>query len=186
VFIDPSVLSFLPSLVASWRGIRDEAVALPADAPMPWVQREMYGDGWSLVILHALGRPLPPLESCPITARVLSAIDGLAMAAFSRLAPGAHVKPHNGWGSRVHRIHLGLVVPDGAWLRVGAETRVWAEGEVLGFDDTVEHEARNAAATERWVLMLDVLRPGLVGAPYDPDRLPPEVVALATRLEIAV
>jgi aspartyl/asparaginyl beta-hydroxylase (cupin superfamily) len=186
MFVDPGILSCSSTLTARWQEIRDEALALPATAAMPWVQREMYGEGWSLVVLHALGHALPPLADCPATAAALRHIDGLAMAAFSRLAPGAHVRPHQGWGARVHRIHLGLVVPSGCWLRVGAETRPWSAGGLLAFDDTIEHEARNPTASERWVLMIDALRPGLSGPPYERNRLPPEVLALAKHLDLAI
>ena len=74
----------------------------------------------------------------------------------------------------------------GAWLGVGGERRAWREGELLAFDDTVEHEAHNPADSERWVLMIDALRPGLTGPPYDPRRLPEEVRALAAQLGVAI
>jgi aspartyl/asparaginyl beta-hydroxylase (cupin superfamily) len=170
---------FARTLRGAWQAIRDEAIRLPADAYAPWVQRRMYGKGWSLAVLHALGRELPTLDECPATRAALAAIPGLAMAAFSRLAPGAHVRPHTGWGDRVFRLHLGLVVPEGGWLRVGRETRAWRAGGVLVFDDTVEHEAKNPSEEDRIVLMLDYARPGFEAEPYDPAKLPDEVAALA-------
>lgn len=173
---------FFGVLHDSWEAIRDEATALTADAYTPWIQRQMYGKGWSLAVLHALGRKLPTLGGCPATRAALAAIPGLAMAAFSRLASGTHVHPHRGWGDRVFRLHLGLVVPDGGWLRVGDETRAWSAGGILVFDDTLEHEAMNPSEEDRIVLMLDYARPGFEAEPYDPARLPPEVSALAQAL----
>ena len=45
--------------------------------------------------------------------------------------------------------------------RVGAETRLWARGEALVFDDTIEHEAMNPTDELRVVLIIDVWHPDL-------------------------
>lgn len=99
---------------------------------------------------------------------------GLTTAGFSRLAPGTHIQPHVGYTSAVLRCHLGLVVPDeGCALRVGEDTRTWAEGRCVVFDDTVEHEAWNRSGSDRIVLLVDFLRPGA-----DPDAVKaPEALA---------
>ncbi|MCG8420724.1 MAG: aspartyl/asparaginyl beta-hydroxylase domain-containing protein [Proteobacteria bacterium] len=177
MFVDLSPFPLVAVLEQSWRQIRDEVLALPDDCFLPWVQRQMYSDGWSIVPLCWLDRQFPGMpERCPHTFAALSRIAGLAMATFSRLAPETHVRPHVGWGTRVYRVHLGLKIPaEGTWLRVGAETKTWNEGGLLGFDDTVEHEASNQSKQSRVVLMLDILRPGVEGAPYEPGRVPPEV-----------
>ena len=103
----------------------------------------------------------------------------LTTAGFSRMAPGTHIAPHEGWVTTVYRVHLGLVVPDGSALRVGGETRTWREGELLVFDDTVEHSPWNRASTDRIVLLFDFSRPGQEDAV--PDRLPPSVAARLRR-----
>ena len=55
--------------------------------------------------------------------------------------------------------HLPLIVPPGCGFRVGGEVREWREGELLVFDDTVEHEAWNDGASDRIILIFDVWRP---------------------------
>ncbi|MBL9106669.1 MAG: aspartyl/asparaginyl beta-hydroxylase domain-containing protein [Myxococcales bacterium] len=184
MFVDLTPYPFVRALEGAWMTIRDEAQALPEGRFLPWLQREMYGEGWSVVPLNWLGRTVPGMtDHCPATCALLADIPGLAMAIFSRLAPRTHIRPHVGWGDRVHRIHLALKTPrQGAWIRVGHETRAWTAGRCLGFDDTVEHEAANESDEWRTVLMLDVLRPGLTGAPYDPGKLPHEVAAMAELL----
>jgi aspartyl/asparaginyl beta-hydroxylase (cupin superfamily) len=57
-----------------------------------------------------------------------------------------------------------LIVPEGCWFRVGAETRSWRRGEAFVFDDTIEHEAANPSADLRVVLIFDVWHPDLSGA----------------------
>ena len=44
-------------------------------------------------------------------------------------------------------------------FRVGGDTRKWHEGELLVFDDTVEHEAWNDSDRDRIILIFDVWRP---------------------------
>ena len=58
-------------------------------------------------------------------------------------------------------VHLPLVVPPHCSFRVGNKAVEWREGEMLLFDDTVEHEARNDSDRDRLVLIFDVWRPEL-------------------------
>ena len=80
---------------------------------------------------------------------------------FSLLRPGAQIAPHNGYTNVRLICHLPLIVPGGCALRVGNETRSWREGELLIFDDSIEHEAWNSSNELRVVLLFDVWRPEL-------------------------
>jgi len=62
---------------------------------------------------------------------------------FSALAPGTHIRKHNGPTNKKLRVHLPLVVPDGCRLRVGDTTVAVEAGVPLCFDDSFEHEAWN-------------------------------------------
>jgi aspartyl/asparaginyl beta-hydroxylase (cupin superfamily) len=57
--------------------------------------------------------------------------------------------------------HLPLIIPEQCALRVGNETRAWRQGEVVLFDDSVEHEAWNLSKELRVVMIFDVWRPEL-------------------------
>jgi aspartyl/asparaginyl beta-hydroxylase (cupin superfamily) len=57
-----------------------------------------------------------------------------------------------------------VIVPLGCRLRVGNETRQWEEGELLIFDDSIEHEARNPTDRLRVILPFGVWRPEIDGA----------------------
>jgi aspartyl/asparaginyl beta-hydroxylase (cupin superfamily) len=120
-------------------------------------------DHWKTMYFLVNGTRVPANRRlCPQTARILDAIPNLfGMAMFSALLPGGHIKPHCGPSNCRLTIHLGLIVPRGCSLRVGDETRSWAEGKCLAFDDTFEHEAWNQADTTRFVLFLDVWHPDL-------------------------
>jgi len=84
------------------------------------------------------------------------------MLLFSRLTAGTHVPPHHGMLNTRLICHLPVIVPEhcGA-LRVGNQQRSWVEGEMLVFDDSIEHEAWNTSAAERVVLLFEIWRPEL-------------------------
>jgi aspartate beta-hydroxylase len=80
---------------------------------------------------------------------------------FSLLRPGAHIPPHNGYTNARLICHLPLIVPGNCALRVGNETRSWREGELMVFDDSIEHEAWNNSGELRAILLFDIWRPEL-------------------------
>jgi hypothetical protein len=80
---------------------------------------------------------------------------------FSRLAAGAHIPAHTGMLNARLVCHLPLVVPEGCTFRVGNSVRPWVAGQAWAFDDTIEHEAWNRSAADRFVLIFDVWRPEL-------------------------
>jgi aspartyl/asparaginyl beta-hydroxylase (cupin superfamily) len=82
-------------------------------------------------------------------------------AMFSLLAPNTAIPPHVGVNNARLVCHLPLVVPEGCWFRVGAETRYWKRGEAFLFDDTIEHEALNPSDELRVVFIFDVWHPDL-------------------------
>ena len=82
------------------------------------------------------------------------------MALFSRLAPATRIPAHNGLLNTRLICHLPLIVPENCGaLRVGNEERPWVEGEMLIFDDTIEHEAWNDSDQVRVILLFEIWRP---------------------------
>jgi aspartyl/asparaginyl beta-hydroxylase (cupin superfamily) len=88
-------------------------------------------------------------------------------AMFSLLAPKTAIPPHVGISNTRLVCHLPLIVPDGCWFRVGAETRYWERGNAFVFDDTIEHEALNPSDQLRVVLIFDVWAPELTEVERD-------------------
>jgi Tfp pilus assembly protein PilF len=97
---------------------------------------------------------LSTIPLCQIPGRTPSVL-------FSLLRPGAHIRPHHGFTNFRLICHLPLLVPDQCGLRVGNEVRPWREGELLIFDDSIEHEAWNRSNEIRVVLLFDIWRPEL-------------------------
>ena len=79
-------------------------------------------------------------------------------AHWSRLLPGAHIAPHCGMLNTRLICHIPILTAPACTLRVGNETREWRDGVPLIFDDSIEHEARNAGTQERVVLLFEVWR----------------------------
>jgi aspartyl/asparaginyl beta-hydroxylase (cupin superfamily) len=121
---------------------------------------------WSTLYIWEKGGPVPGLtDRFPRTMKALENVElpriteRAPSILFSRLAAGARIPPHHGVMNARLICHLPLVVPPGCGFRVGGETRHWREGELLVFDDTVEHEAWNEGAGDRIILIFDVWRP---------------------------
>lgn len=160
--------------------IRDELHALMtgADAFAPYVAgapgrprpaNPLLDDpSWSAAYLWRSGEPVPAnADRCPAAMRALDLapiprIRGRSPnVLFSLLKHGTHIPPHHGMLNTRLICHLPLIVPPGCALRVGSETREWRPGELLIFDDSIEHEAWNRGAATRVVLLFEVWRPEL-------------------------
>lgn len=90
---------------------------------------------------------------------------------FSRLKPDTDIPPHHGFFNTRLICHLPLVVPENCGkLRVGNDSRQWNEGELLIFDDSIEHEAWNHSDKDRIVLIFEIWRPELSAVERDAVR----------------
>ena len=182
-FYDPAEFAWTVALAAALPAIRAEAEAVMAQGAgiAPYVEADpdrpnkghaLLADArWSAFHLFRNGLPIADHAArCPATMAALAQaplprIAGTApMALFSILAPHTHIPPHNGMLNTRLICHLPLIVPDGCRLRVGAETRDVRAGEVLLFDDSIEHEAWNDSDAPRAILLFEVWRPELTEA----------------------
>ncbi|MFB6249716.1 MAG: aspartyl/asparaginyl beta-hydroxylase domain-containing protein [Salinibacter sp.] len=120
-------------------------------------------DRWKTLFLYGYGEKIEEnCARCPRTTELIEQVPGMTTAFFSILSPGKHIPPHRGPYKGVLRYHLGLKVPEPAEqcrIRVADQVEHWEEGESLVFDDTYDHEVRNATDGERVILFLDVKRP---------------------------
>lgn len=149
-------------------------IALRPGQPQDQWRDLNHSSRWSHYSLWRNGQPdAVHLARCPETAKALQAVDmadigGLCPnAMFSALAPHTEIPPHTGETNARLVVHLPLIVPEKCTYRVGFEHRTWKEGELLIFDDTIEHTARNDSDQLRVVLIFDVWNPLL--APEERD-----------------
>lgn len=143
-------------------------VQYAAHQPLDQWRELNHNPDWTAIHLLRGGRRIKAnARHCPRTLALLETLDQPAIpgaspnAMFSLLAPDTAIPPHVGYNNARLVCHLPLIVPEGCWFRVGAETRDWRRGEAFVFDDTIEHEARNPSALLRVVLIFDLWHPDL-------------------------
>ena len=97
----------------------------------------------------------------PVLSQALREFGRVALANISIYEPGASIGPHRNFINFTYRAHLGVKIPRGdLGLRVEDVKIKWEEGRILGFDQCLNHESWNFTGEDRWVIIIDFLRPG--------------------------
>jgi aspartate beta-hydroxylase len=178
-----AITAELQALLAEEQGEFKPYVAYAPGTPVNQWHELNHSSRWSSYFLWRDGAPVESHQRrCPVTTAALrevgmADIGGLCPnAMFSALAPHTQIPPHHGETNARLVVHLPLIVPEHCRYRVGFEHRRWNVGEVLIFDDSIEHEARNDSDELRVVLIFDVWNPL-----SDAEREMVRVVSAATR-----
>jgi aspartate beta-hydroxylase len=154
-------------LESHWPTIRREILSLDPSSFHRESERIQRSGDWDVAFFYERGRRRHDVcEACPVATRgieghgAVRTMAGLAYA--SRMRAGTHIRAHRGPTNLRVRCHLGIQVPEGdCAIRVGDETRRWAQGRCLVFNDHFEHEAWNHTDEDRIVLIADLWHPGL-------------------------
>jgi aspartyl/asparaginyl beta-hydroxylase (cupin superfamily) len=180
-FYDRSTFPWLDAVEAATSDIRGELIEVMKDPSLfkPYAQgnpNRPYTDqagmlndpAWSAFYLWKDGEIVADNAArCPKTMRALETAplprvkNHSPAVLFSLLRPGAHIPPHTGYINTRLICHLPLIVPESCAFRVGNDTRGPVEGKAWLFDDTMEHEAWNASAETRVILLFEIWRPEL-------------------------
>lgn len=130
----------------------------------PWVEVSPWGtaaaEGWDVWGFWGFGKRIE--ENCarfPECAKLIEEVfPGRTQAGFSRLRPGAYIRPHTHTGENFYTsykvFHLGLLCPGGAAIRVEDLIYEWKAGEAFCFDASKEHETWNRSEHDRIILMI--------------------------------
>jgi ornithine lipid ester-linked acyl 2-hydroxylase len=166
---DPRGFPWLATLAAAADAIAGEAREFvrhhaPADTRLLSALPVGVSGSWQLVPLVDRAGCYPYARQFPVTMGLLGQIPRLRAADLALLTAGSRIHPHHGnnWG--VLRAHLTLAEPAGdavCALRFPQQDLAvpWHAGEAFIFDDSFEHEAINARAEGRLVLLVEVDRP---------------------------
>ncbi len=181
-FFDREDFDWVPAVEAHTAAIQAELAQVLADDQsgfVPYVQTlpdEPAGQfapldrnpDWSAYFLWKHGKRIEEhARRCPATMAALDVAPQIRVAnrapaaMFSALKPHTHIPAHNGATNCRLTVHLPLIVPDNCRFRVGNHVRQWTPGELLIFDDTIEHEAWNDSDHLRVVLIFDIWHPML-------------------------
>lgn len=168
-YINPQQFPELAVLSKHWQSIRDEALALNAQAGIKASAElddigfnSFFKTGWKRYYLKWYGADLHSArQSCPQTLALLRTLPSVKGAMFAMLPPGAKLVRHRDPYAGSLRYHLGLDVPESkdCFIEVDGERYSWRNGEAVMFDETYIHHAQNTSAQNRIVLFLDVERP---------------------------
>ncbi|KAJ9590606.1 hypothetical protein L9F63_016376, partial [Diploptera punctata] len=152
----------------NWQQIRAEGLAVLAGKVFKDEAENLKQVGnWKQFELYARGRKITSnCMKAPFTCKLISEFPAArdcrrGQVKFSVMQAGTHVWPHCGPTNCRLRSHLGLVVPQGTYIRVAEETRSWEEGKLFIFDDSFEHEVWHNGTSVRLVLIVDVWHPEL-------------------------
>ena len=162
-FLDPEQLSLCKLLSENYDIICEEYKALLADKKDRFqsVTSMNYESGWKTMVLFYNGHRIPdfPYHLCPTTTKILETVPLAGrIAGFNRQKPGSGIPLHSDGNNMWLTCQMGIKVPEDqkAWIRVGPETKHWAEGKCLLYDTTYEHETMNDHPDqERVVLHVD-------------------------------
>jgi len=179
-FFDRELFPWFPELEAATDMIRGELegvlatmdadfapyINVPPGTPVNQWEELNRSRLWSSLFLWKDGeRQQEPCRRCPGTAALLDRLPlarqpGFAPTViFSALEAHTRFPPHTGSTNARLLVHLPLILPGPARLRVGNETRSWRMGEAWAFDDSIDHEAWNDADALRVIMILDIWNP---------------------------
>jgi hypothetical protein len=173
-FYEPEEFEWAKPLEEAYPVIREELMnVLSQDgkgfsAYMSEYQTRMAG--WNTFNLFFFGKKNEEnCARCPRTTEILESLPRFERdhIMFSALNPHKRITPHTGPINGIIRAHLGMVVPRGAYIRVGNDERTWEEGKLLVFDDSFEHEVWNHSDHVRIVLFINFWHPC-----FQPEELP--------------
>ncbi|MBW8368535.1 MAG: aspartyl/asparaginyl beta-hydroxylase domain-containing protein [Arenimonas sp.] len=179
-FFDRADFAWAPAAEACTDKVRAElqdVLQQDAEGFIPYVQTRPgepvgqfqpldFNPDWSAYFLWRHGKRVEShIARCPETMAMLDAVPQVAVqhrapaAFFSALKPHTRIPAHNGATNCRLTVHLPLIIPPNCGLRVGNHVRPWTPGELLIFDDTVEHAAWNDSDQLRVVLIFDIWHP---------------------------
>jgi len=164
----PRIQELVRLLRKNWKIIRNEALAVMNDKGfLPEEEGLKEKGNWKQYTLFQHTQKfnkncLKTLKTCELIEQFPEASNHKrGQTKFSLMEGGTHVWSHTGPTFTRLRIHLGLVIPNGAKMRVGPKTKTWKEGKVLIFDDSFEHEVWHEGTEKRIILIVDVWHPDL-------------------------
>lgn len=171
-FLDKNLISFTNFLEENYKIIKEEYLEFEkkktdvTDYEDNYLIEEL--KTWTVVQLGTNFKK--QRQFFPKTCKLLNQIDTLyglnlqkhnASIKLSVLDPNTHITPHCGNLNTRVRIHLGLIIPDGCYIRCDKTLNTWEEGKVFVLDDSFEHEVWNWSNHKRVILIIDVWHPNI-------------------------
>lgn len=146
---------------SEWKTIREECLQVPIPrfkvyhTMIDVVQDDF---GWLAYSLYYKFRLLDFDRYAPKTTKILSSVD-VVNAGFSLFLPNTETDIHAGNTPYTYRSHLGLDVPEDCGFEIEGDDLSIKNGEINIFKSDSMHKAWNKSDNNRFILLLDFLRP---------------------------
>lgn len=171
-FFDTSEISWVKSLEDNWEKVLAELEVNSninfSTAEVSEFQSE--ADSWQTIGFMFWSRMhKSKMKAFPETTALLNQVPNLLGASINRLKAGSEITLHKGETNSIYRCHLGLKVPGKLpeiGFQVNNEHKNWENGKLLAFCDAHQHRAWNNTKEDRYILLLDVLRPEYADQKY--------------------
>lgn len=101
----------------------------------------------------------------PFTYSLIKKYPEIISASFNLLEANSRIKPHCGDTNAIWRCHLGLEIPSvlpECGFKVREESLSWEKGKWIIFMDAYKHEAWNETNKNRYIFLIDVIRPEFI------------------------
>jgi hypothetical protein len=126
---------------------------------------------WQKMVLKVWGlKNNRVIKMLPHTARLINSFPDISSCFITKTAPNSIIRPHCGETNAHLRIHLGLNAPvvdkHVCGMEVGNETVGWQNGKTFAFLDAHNHHVWNKSDAERYVLIIDLIRPEFAHRKY--------------------
>jgi len=120
-------------------------------------------NSWKKIVFRVWGiRNKTICEKFPFTASLIEKFQNVTSCFVTKLSAHSIIRPHGGETNAQLRIHLGLNVPEEdaqCGIEVNNQKVFWKNGKAFAFLDAYHHHAWNNSDNDRYVLIVDVLRP---------------------------
>ncbi len=126
--------------------------------------KQFPSNSWQKMVLKVWGIKNKVIcKKFPVTASLIGRFSNVMSCYVTKTKAHSVIKPHCGETNAIIRVHLGLKIPEGGasvcGMQVGNQTIGWQNGKAVAFLDAYSHHVWNNSDSERYVVIVDVLRP---------------------------
>jgi aspartyl/asparaginyl beta-hydroxylase (cupin superfamily) len=143
--------------------IKKELITIPKNYYSVFYQIQNvtdYDSKWTFYPILYKKRTMDFERLAPLTTNLLNDI-GIINAGFSLFGPNSKTTLHSDNAPYTYRSHLGLIVPDKSSFLLEGKNFTAKEKEITLFSTELEHITVNESDEDRYILLLDFLRPNI-------------------------
>lgn len=163
IALEQQSAEIIEELQMLWRGNNDSVMKNYGDDGLQFPPKT-----WSKLVFKVWGlKNKGVCDRFDLINALLTKYPEITSCFVSKTAPHSSIKPHCGETNATIRIHLGLFIPESTTeqcgMQVGDKVTTWKVGKTFAFLDAHKHTVWNKTDKERYVLIVDIVRPQFAG-----------------------